>query len=89
VPVISRFRGITIEMFFDERRHAGRPHFHARYAGVRVAFDAADQTCLGGELPPRIERLVRQWAREHREELLANWERARGNLTPKPIDPWK
>ena len=87
VPTISRFNGITIEMFFDERRHPGRPHFHASYAEAYAVFDASDQTLLGGELPPRIERLVRRWARRRRRELLENWERARAGLELRPIDP--
>jgi Domain of unknown function (DUF4160) len=76
-------------MFFDEGRHAGRPHFHASYAESDAVFDALDQTRLGGELPPRIERLVRRWAKEHHRELLENWERARAEIDLLPVDPWK
>ena len=76
-------------MFFDEGRHSGRPHFHASYAGKRASFDIADLSRLDGELPPRVERLVRSWARTHRAELLDNWERGRSDEDFKPIDPLK
>jgi hypothetical protein len=89
VPTISRFRGITISMFFREGVHASRPHFHARYAGSHATFDAVDLSRLAGSMPPRIERLVRRWAAAHRGELLENWERARCGENPKPIDPLK
>jgi hypothetical protein len=42
---------------------------------------------LAGELPARALRFVQEWAELHREELLANWDRAR-NLSPlERIDP--
>jgi hypothetical protein len=44
---------------------------------------------LAGELERRALDLVTQWARLHREELLANWELARDgepilSITPLP-----
>jgi Domain of unknown function (DUF4160) len=38
-------------------------------------------------LPGRALRLVREWLAEHREELNANWERARTHEAPEPIAP--
>jgi Domain of unknown function (DUF4160) len=35
VPTISRFYGITIQMFFKEH---GVPHFRARYGGQIAVF---------------------------------------------------
>ncbi|HVO56027.1 MAG TPA: DUF4160 domain-containing protein [Solirubrobacterales bacterium] len=89
MPIISRFRGIEIRMYFNEDIHPGRAHFHAWYAGKLAVFDVADASCISGELPPRIERLVREWAQQRRAELLANWDRARADLDPRPIDPLK
>lgn len=76
-------------MFFDEGRHDGRPHFHASYAGKHASFDIADLSRLDGELPPRVERLVRSWARTRQAELLDNWERGRSDEDFKPVDPLK
>lgn len=76
-------------MYFNEDFHPGRPHFHAFYAGEDASFDITDLTRLTGELPIRVERLVRRWARLHREELLANWDRARCEGALVPIDPLK
>jgi len=74
VPTISRFYGITVQMFYKEH---GIPHFHASYAGERASFSIADLTVIEGSLPARAERLVRDWAEEHRTELMSNWQRAR------------
>lgn len=72
-------------MFFGEGVHTSRPHFHAWYGGARASFDALDLTRLAGELPPQVERLVREWGLARREELLANWELARKGEALKSI----
>lgn len=87
MPNISRFYGITIMMFFDEGIHSGRPHFHAEYSGVVASYEIGSLDRLVGVLPPRIEKLVKRWARAHMEELAANWSRARDREPIRPIDP--
>ena len=42
---------------------------------------------LVGALPTRALKLVGEWAELHRDELEADWARARGGGTPEPIDP--
>jgi hypothetical protein len=65
----------------------GVPHFHASYAGGRASFSVADLTVLEGSLPARAERLVRDWAEEHRSELMSNWQRARAGEPLAKIEP--
>ena len=77
VPTISRFYGITIQMFFKEH---GVPHFHARYGGQTAVFTVEPTEPLRGELPRRADRLVREWAGLHRAELMRTGSRrARGS----------
>lgn len=85
MPRISSFYGIVIRMYWDERDHPVA-HFHVDYAGslASVAFDG---TLLGGSLPPRALSMVREWARSHRAELQANWERARAHQSLQKIAP--
>jgi uncharacterized protein DUF4160 len=73
VPEISRFLGIVIGMFYREH---GQPHFHAVY-GEHEASIEIDPVVVHGSLPPTAERLVLEWARLHKEELLENWQLAR------------
>jgi hypothetical protein len=87
VPRVSSFYGIVITMYFSEVEHRGRPHFHARYAGVSASYDIETLEPLVGRLPRRSHRLVVRWARLHRDELLRDWERCRDGLSPIPIDP--
>jgi hypothetical protein len=84
VPTISRFYGITIQMFFKEH---GVPHFHARYGGQTAVFTVEPTEPLRGELPRRADRLVREWAGLHRAELMRNWEQARAGQPLAPVDP--
>jgi hypothetical protein len=84
VPTISRFYGITIQMFFKEH---GVPHFHARYGGQVAVFTIESLERIRGKLPRRAEHLIREWADLHRDELLRNWEQARAGKPLAPIEP--
>ena len=83
MPRISAFYGIVIAMYFDD--HAP-PHFHARYAEYEAQVSIQDAEILHGALPRRAVRLVREWAEMHRDELAANWERARVEQPLASID---
>jgi hypothetical protein len=78
VPRISAFYGIAVYMYWDDDDHP-LPHFHARYAGQWASIAIAGPRVLVGELPRRAREMVLEWARLHEAELLANWERARGD----------
>jgi hypothetical protein len=75
VPVISRFLGIAIPMLF---RDHDPPHFHATYGEFEISVTIRDGL-VTGEFPRRARAHVLEWLDLHREELLANWERARAN----------
>lgn len=72
-------------MYWNEGVHA-QPHFHARYAGVAASL-AFDGKVIAGSLPRRAHALVAEWAELHRDELLANWQRARRDEPLELIEP--
>ena len=80
MPEISRFYGIIIRMFHDE--HAP-PHFHAIYQNDEAQFNIKTLEIIEGSLPRSAQRLVKEWALIHQNELLQNWERAQ---KPEPLD---
>ena len=84
MPEISRFYGIVIAMFYSEHNP---PHFHARYGKNKIAVEIRTLRVLEGTLPPRAMGLVMEWASQHQDELLANWEEARDDRPPRTIDP--
>jgi hypothetical protein len=85
MPEICRFFGIIIVMYFKEEHRT--PHFHARYGEFEASFDTKTLGLLEGKLPPRIRGLVIEWASQHQDELLEDWEIMRTGGTPKPIQP--
>jgi hypothetical protein len=44
---------------------------------------------LEGHIPPRALGIVIEWASQHKDELLSNWELAKSNEPPKKIEPLK
>jgi hypothetical protein len=84
MPVICRFFGIAISMYFDD--HAP-PHFHARYGSEKALVGIDPPGLLGGTLPPRALGLVVEWARLHRDALMDDWERARRGEPLATIEP--
>jgi hypothetical protein len=77
MPRVSAFYGVVIYMYWNERDHPVA-HFHAYHAGCRASV-SVDGNVLAGSLEPRALQFVREWAALRRDEILANWERAREN----------
>lgn len=73
MPVLSRFYGIIIRMYFLQKEH-NPPHIHAIYNEDMAAIDFMTGDVLEGALPPKALALVREWIAMHREELREIWE---------------
>ncbi|MCK2097515.1 DUF4160 domain-containing protein [Thauera aromatica] len=84
MPIISRFFGIVIRMFFNE--HAP-PHFHAEYGEYRATIDIRLLAIIDGKLPRRATELVLDWAELHQEELLRDWDLCQNHEQPAEIQP--
>jgi hypothetical protein len=65
------------------------PHFHAKYAEFKAEIDIRTLQILQGELPKRAKAMVLEWADEHRDDLMQDWELARQNYELKQIEPLK
>ena len=86
MPEIARFYGIVIKMFFEGHNP---PHFHAQYGELEVLIDINTFAVFAGHLPPRALGLVIEWATQHQDELLNNWEKARAQKSLSKIEPLK
>ena len=71
-------------MYYRERPP---PHFYAKYAGKKAIFSINELKMIEGKLPRQAVRLILEWAFEHRETLLENWERARQEIPLHKIPP--
>ena len=74
MPQISRFFGIIIMMYADDHNP---PHFHARYGEYEAEILLSNFSVKNGWLPPRVLGMVMEWATEHKDELMNDWERAK------------
>lgn len=70
MPIIARFYGIVVKMYFSEH---GIPHFHAVYGEYNGVFNINTLEMMEGDLPARSQKLIREWAEQHQSELLAMW----------------
>ncbi|WP_291323193.1 DUF4160 domain-containing protein [Desulfonatronospira sp.] len=59
------------------------------YGSEKVAIEIETLRILEGHLAPRALGLVIEWASQHRDELIQNWELARNNQAPRKIEPLK
>ena len=84
MPEVSRFLGIIIAMYYKEHNP---PHFHVRYNEHKAAISIKNLALLDGKLPPKVFGLVVEWASQHQQELLENWNLAEQLLKLKPIKP--
>ena len=73
MPVISRFLGIAVSMYYLD--HVP-PHFHAIYGEHEAQIAIDGPRVLNGSLPPRALGLAMEWAAIHAEELLVDWKLA-------------
>ncbi len=73
MPVIARFFGIIIKMYFLQNEH-GIPHFHAVYGECNGVFSINPVAMLEGDLPPRAQKMVVEWAMQYQAELQSMWD---------------
>jgi hypothetical protein len=59
-------------MYFSQSEH-GIPHFHAIYGEHNAVLSIENSDVIEGDLPPRAERMVKEWATQHKLELMAMW----------------
>lgn len=84
MPEISRFLGIIVAMYYQEHNP---PHFHVRYNEYKAVISIKDLALLKGKLPPKALGLVMEWASQHQNELMEDWELAKQWEALKPIEP--
>ena len=86
MPLISKFFGIKIYMYYDEHMP---PHFHAEHNEHKILIDINENCVMKGLFPFNKLKLVLAWSIIHKQELLDNWEKAIKKLEIQKIDPLK
>ena len=83
MPIISRFLGIIITMYYDD--HAP-PHFHAKYGEYEILVHIKSGV-VDGKFPKRALKSVMEWTELYQEELMEDWKLAEQHETLKTIAP--
>lgn len=72
MPEISRFYGMIIKMYFQQKEH-NPPHFHVVYGDYIGVFEIETLKMTEGDLPQKAIGLVKEWALQHQSELMNIW----------------
>ncbi len=72
MPIISRFYGITIRMYFQQSEH-NPPHIHAVYGEDHAEISIISGEVLKGHIPLKALSLVKEWIEINRSELIEMW----------------
>lgn len=73
MPVISRFYGIVIKMYFKPKEHEPS-HIHALYGEYMGEFNIRTLEMIQGDLPAKAQEIVREWLILHQDELQSMWD---------------
>lgn len=73
MPILARFNGVVIRMYFQQAEH-NPPHVHVFYGSYVAAVEIKTAEILEGFLPIKILRTVQEWICNNEEELLDIWE---------------
>ena len=57
MPELSRFYGIVVRMYFDDDQRHSLPHVHVYYGSMDASYSLRGKL-LGGEIPPKQEKLL-------------------------------
>lgn len=63
------------------------PHFHVIYGEFSAQMSISSGVIIGGGLPVRAERLVREWLLAHRLDLFRAWKLMQSGIPADTIAP--
>lgn len=74
MPIISKFYGMVVKMYFLQSEH-NPPHIHAIYENEYIGvMNIKTREMIEGDLPRRAEKLLAEWVELHEKDLLEIWE---------------
>jgi hypothetical protein len=83
MPIISRFFGIVIYMYW---RDHSPPHFHAKYQDQEITVEV-ETGLVQGQMGRKATSLIQEWRMLHQAELMEDWEFARQKRALHRIEP--
>ena len=62
VPILSRFYGLVVKMYFQQVEH-NPPHIHVVYGEYVGIIDIQTFEMLEGDLPVKALALIKEWTK--------------------------
>lgn len=72
MPVISRFYGMLVKMYFRDSEH-NPPHIHIIYGDYIGVINLNTLEMEQGDLPVKAYRIAREWTQQNQAALLDMW----------------
>ena len=69
MPVIARFYGMVIKMYFRQSEH-NPPHIHVIYGECVGVIDIRTGEMLEDDLSKRALKMVQEWVKQHENDLI-------------------
>lgn len=82
IPVISRFYGMVIKMYFIASEH-NPPHIHVIYGEYIGILDIRNSEMITGDLPAKALAIAKEWTSRNKDALLQMWQ----TQDIKPLPP--
>ena len=73
MPIISKFYGIIVRMYFIDNKQHNLPHIHVNYNEYRSIFDL-DGNIREGYIPKSQQKILQAWIEIHNIELKKLWD---------------
>lgn len=73
MPVLARFYGMIVKMYFLGKEH-NPPHVHVLYGEYMGVIDIQTAEMLEGDLPAKALSMASEWVILYRAELMEIWE---------------
>lgn len=72
MPVLSKFHGIIIKMYFRQKEH-NLPHIHAIYRDCIGLFSLDDAEMYEGDIPVKEQKMIKNFIQHYRNQLFTMW----------------
>ncbi len=73
MPVISRFYGMVVKMFYLASEH-NPPHIHVVYGEYVGVIDIRTLSMIQGDLPEKALKIALEWTKINQNALLEMWD---------------
>ncbi|MDX2043566.1 MAG: DUF4160 domain-containing protein [Acidobacteriota bacterium] len=89
MPVLSRFYGVVVLMYFFDNRQHQQPHIHVQYGDQEAVISIPDGNVITGLISTAKLKLVQAWIEIHQDELMTDWSLAVTGQAISKIEPLK